>query len=248
MAQTQPRLMAMIASQRSIGNSRTGAVCWMPALLTRISTPPRSRVACAIMSSISAGFDMSAALVGHAHAVRLGERSPHAVDLGRLAKPVQGGRRHLPPPTPRRSRGRRRLVDPVTTADRFLEQSRANGSGRRSVETETFMRSLLPVDHRHEHRGQGPTPAQQTLGPPIKGPGGNAERHGKEDRVQERHQDQTQPTTRISSSARPSAFSTYDVSWEEADPSQACSTSCESMERTTPFRTLPSALRCRCCA
>jgi hypothetical protein len=34
----------------------------MPALLTRMSTPPRSRVACAIIPSISSGFDMSAAL------------------------------------------------------------------------------------------------------------------------------------------------------------------------------------------
>ena len=32
------RLMAMMASHFSIGNSSTGATCWMPALLTRMST------------------------------------------------------------------------------------------------------------------------------------------------------------------------------------------------------------------
>ncbi|MNT93211.1 hypothetical protein D3C72_2346250 [compost metagenome] len=36
------RLMAMIASQRSIGKSSMLATCWMPALLTRMSVPPKS--------------------------------------------------------------------------------------------------------------------------------------------------------------------------------------------------------------
>jgi hypothetical protein len=36
------RLMAMIASQRSTGNSSIFATNWMPALLTRMSTPPKS--------------------------------------------------------------------------------------------------------------------------------------------------------------------------------------------------------------
>ena len=42
---TADRLMAMIASQRSAGNASTAATCWMPALLTRMSTPPNSRSA-----------------------------------------------------------------------------------------------------------------------------------------------------------------------------------------------------------
>ena len=46
------RLMAMMASHCSIGNSSTGATCWMPALLTRMSTAPKSRSALAIMSAI----------------------------------------------------------------------------------------------------------------------------------------------------------------------------------------------------
>ena len=179
----------MIASQRSIGNSRTGAVCWMPALLTRISTPPRSRRMRDHVVDFG-GLRHVGGTVGHAHAVRFGERSPHPVDLGRLAKLVQEDvgtcrRQRLGDPEADAASSTR---SPLRTGS--LSSPGANGRGRRSVETETFMRSLLPVDHRHEHRGQGPTPAQQTLGPPIKGPGGNAERHGKEDRVQERHQDQ----------------------------------------------------------
>ncbi len=54
------RLMAMIASQRSTGNSCTGATCWMPALLTRMSTRPNSRSHVRTMSSISSGLLMSA--------------------------------------------------------------------------------------------------------------------------------------------------------------------------------------------
>ncbi|MEY3272820.1 MAG: hypothetical protein RLZZ341_1721 [Pseudomonadota bacterium] len=54
------RLMAMIASQRSTGKSSTLATCWMPALLTRMSTPPAASAAKAIMASISAGLLMSA--------------------------------------------------------------------------------------------------------------------------------------------------------------------------------------------
>ena len=39
------RLIAMIASHFSTGKSSTGATCWMPALLTRMSTPPNSLAA-----------------------------------------------------------------------------------------------------------------------------------------------------------------------------------------------------------
>jgi hypothetical protein len=54
------RLMAMMASQRSTGNSSMLATCWMPALLTSTSTPPKVSAAKAIMASISAGLLMSA--------------------------------------------------------------------------------------------------------------------------------------------------------------------------------------------
>jgi hypothetical protein len=54
------RLMAMMASQRSGGKPSIGDTCWMPALLTRMSTPPNFSAAKAIMASISAGLLMSA--------------------------------------------------------------------------------------------------------------------------------------------------------------------------------------------
>ncbi len=38
------RLIAMIASHFSGGNSSIGATCWMPALLTRMSTAPKRRL------------------------------------------------------------------------------------------------------------------------------------------------------------------------------------------------------------
>ena len=58
----EERLIAMIASHFSIGNSSIGATCWMPALLTRMSSRPkrleRRDRPCV---SIEPGFDMSAA-------------------------------------------------------------------------------------------------------------------------------------------------------------------------------------------
>ena len=54
------RLMAMIASHFSIGNSSIGETNWMPALLTRMSTEPKVFSPSAIMSAISAGLVMSA--------------------------------------------------------------------------------------------------------------------------------------------------------------------------------------------
>ncbi len=55
------RLMAMIWSHFSTGKFSTGETNWMPALLTRTSTPPNVRSARRIISSISCDFDMSAA-------------------------------------------------------------------------------------------------------------------------------------------------------------------------------------------
>ena len=37
---TLERLMARMASQRSTGNCSMRATCWMPALFTKMSTPP----------------------------------------------------------------------------------------------------------------------------------------------------------------------------------------------------------------
>ena len=57
----EDRLIAMIWSHFSSGNSSTGATCWMPALFTRMSTAPKAFSASAIMAAISAGLVMSAA-------------------------------------------------------------------------------------------------------------------------------------------------------------------------------------------
>jgi hypothetical protein len=56
----EDRLIAMIASQRSTGNSSTGATCWMPALLTRMSSAPNWLWQAEIISAISPGWLMSA--------------------------------------------------------------------------------------------------------------------------------------------------------------------------------------------
>ena len=54
------RLTAITASHLSTGKSSTLATCWMPALLTRMSSAPNSFSAAAIMAAISAGLLMSA--------------------------------------------------------------------------------------------------------------------------------------------------------------------------------------------
>src|SRR5215510_9953748 len=54
------RLMATIASHFSGGKSCRGATCWMPALLTRMSSRPNDLSVPSIISPIAAGFDMSA--------------------------------------------------------------------------------------------------------------------------------------------------------------------------------------------
>ena len=54
------RLIAITASHFSTGKSSTLATCWMPALLTSMSSAPNSFSAAAIMAAISAGLLMSA--------------------------------------------------------------------------------------------------------------------------------------------------------------------------------------------
>ena len=54
------RLMAMIWSHFSTGNSSIGETYWMPALLTRMSTLPNAPPAAVDHAAISAGLVMSA--------------------------------------------------------------------------------------------------------------------------------------------------------------------------------------------
>src|SRR6516164_6370964 len=54
------RLMAKIASHFSGGKCCNEATCWIPALLTRMSSRPNICSVCSIISRIAAGFDISA--------------------------------------------------------------------------------------------------------------------------------------------------------------------------------------------
>ncbi len=54
------RFNAITASQRSIGKRSTGATYWIPALFTRMSTPPWRASMCENIASISSGFERSA--------------------------------------------------------------------------------------------------------------------------------------------------------------------------------------------
>src|SRR4030095_8622060 len=83
------RLIARIASHFSGGKSSTGATCWMPALLTRISTAPSSAIARFIIDAIASGLDMSAASSSTLTRGSARQPAPGALDLGRVAEAVQ---------------------------------------------------------------------------------------------------------------------------------------------------------------
>ncbi len=54
------RLSAMIAFHLATGNSSIGATNWMPALLTRMSMPPKASIALPIIDSIASCCERSA--------------------------------------------------------------------------------------------------------------------------------------------------------------------------------------------
>src|SRR5450756_2118004 len=109
------RLIAMMASHLSIGNSSIGDTNWMPALLTRTSTEPKVFSPSATMSAISAGLVMSA---GECTAltlksVSMPERSfsissGAPMPLSTILAPAPANARAYAKPMP--------LVEPVTTA------------------------------------------------------------------------------------------------------------------------------------
>ena len=110
------RLIAMTASQRSGGKLSTGAVCWMPALLTRMSTPPSSCAAARTIAWISAGFEMSAPLkptftlnssARPRRSFSMAAASPKPFSI--TFAPSAASARAIPSPMP--------LVEPVTSAD-----------------------------------------------------------------------------------------------------------------------------------
>src|SRR5581483_3613873 len=108
------RLMAMMASHCSMGNSSTGATCWMPALLTRMSTAPKSFSHLAIMSAIWLWRSMLAgskatrvpSFFTSAMAFSLSFSLPSP--LTTMLQPARASASAMPWPMPE--------VDPVTTA------------------------------------------------------------------------------------------------------------------------------------
>src|ERR1700722_8307804 len=109
------RLIAMIASHFSIGNSSIGETNWMPALLTRMSTEPNVFSASAIISAISAGLVMSAGewMALTLKSVSIADRSfsisaGAPMPLMTILAPALAKARAYANPMP--------LVEPVTTA------------------------------------------------------------------------------------------------------------------------------------
>src|SRR5215470_11449099 len=109
------RLIAMMASHLSIGNSSIGATCWMPALLTSTSTEPNVDSAVRIISAISAGLVMSAgewiALTENSFSMPARSFSIAALSpkpLITMLAPSRAMARAMPSPIPE--------VEPVTTA------------------------------------------------------------------------------------------------------------------------------------
>src|SRR5580704_17849203 len=109
------RLIAMMASHFSTGNSSIGETNWMPALMTRTSTYPKAFSPRAIMPAISAGLVMSAgewialtlkSLSMAARSLSISAGAP--MPLMTMLAPAPAKARAYANPMP--------LVEPVTTA------------------------------------------------------------------------------------------------------------------------------------
>ena len=77
------------------GTPRTGATCWMPALLTRMSTEPNASSASATMPAISSGFVMSAGEWTAPHPELALDPGALPLDRRRLAEAVEDDVRAL---------------------------------------------------------------------------------------------------------------------------------------------------------
>src|SRR4051812_23218443 len=107
--------MAMIASHLSGGKLSIGATCWMPALLTRMSTLPNAALVFATRSAIAAGLVMSAPLYSTFTALLLANStrcdsitalSPKPLSMTLQPAPANASAMAFPMP----------LVEPVTMA------------------------------------------------------------------------------------------------------------------------------------
>src|SRR6516225_6263601 len=110
----EDRLMARIASHFSGGKSCNAATCWIPALLTRMSSRPDDCSVLSIISRMACGFDISAdeydtrtlksaAIFACACATSSGLPNP----LRTMSEPAAASARAMPSPIP--------LVEPVTS-------------------------------------------------------------------------------------------------------------------------------------
>ena len=86
------RLIARIASHFSAGNSPIGATCWMPALLTTMSTWPKRATARSTIMRMASRLRHVGAVVGDIDIVVVGQRGALRLDLGRIAETVQHDR------------------------------------------------------------------------------------------------------------------------------------------------------------
>jgi hypothetical protein len=80
-------LIAMIASHRSTGKSVTRAVCWMPALFTRMSIAPAELDATDHRLDLG-GLRHVGAVILDVHAELAGQSRAQRLDRGGLAEPV----------------------------------------------------------------------------------------------------------------------------------------------------------------
>ena len=146
------RLTAMTASQRSSGKSTIFATCWMPALLTRMSTPPNRSAVCANKSPDLGGLGHIGCDIGRPHPVLFGKPGAQPLDLGRIAKAVQHdvatfGRERGGDASPIP------LVEPVTTAvlPFSIDLSTGIAMQRREPISPAAGRQCGPVSPRRRH-------------------------------------------------------------------------------------------------
>src|SRR5580704_7962606 len=119
------RLIAMMASHFSAGNSSIGATNWMPALFTRMSTLPNAALVLATRSAIAVGLLMSAPLYStftpnfaavslRSFSIAAASPKPFSMTL----QPSAANASAMAWPMP--------LVEPVTRADLPLRDMRAH--------------------------------------------------------------------------------------------------------------------------
>jgi hypothetical protein len=89
MWKAEDRLMAMTASHLCGGKLSTGDTCWIPALLTRISTGPSASLACGDHARDLFRIGHVGAVVCHVDIILQGELAANPLNLLGVAEAVQ---------------------------------------------------------------------------------------------------------------------------------------------------------------